>query len=313
MVIIRKYSRANKQNWDSFVKTSKNGHFMFYRAYMEYHADRFIDHSLMIFDDRERIVAILPANLKNDELYAHEGLTFGGFLLSNKTSTNMVLDIFESLKRYLKLINVKKLIYKPIPHIYTSLPAQEDLYALFINNAKLFRRNVSSAIDLKSTIRYSKGRKWSVNKAKKEDIEIYETTEFSNFWCLLSQVLQINHEVKPVHSLEEIEQLHHSFPDNIKLFIALHLGDVVAGAVVYETTLVAHTQYLSNSQIGRDIGALDLVIDHLIKKIYKDKKYFDFGISTENNGQSLNTGLIAQKEGFGARAVVHDFYELEII
>ena len=32
----------------------------------------------------------------------------------------------------------------------------------------------------------------------------------------------------------------------------------------------------------------------------------------KNEGRFLNAGLIAQKEGFGARAVVHDFYELEI-
>lgn len=41
-------------------------------------------------------------------------------------------------------------------------------------------------------------------------------------------------------------------------------------------------------------------------------KYFDFGISNENNGRFLNRGLIAQKEGFGARTIVHDFYELSI-
>jgi len=50
----------------------------------------------------------------------------------------------------------------------------------------------------------------------------------------------------------------------------------------------------------------------LIKNVYRNKKYFDFGISTENNGRILNKGLIAQKEGFGARAYVHDFYEIKI-
>ena len=69
---------------------------------------------------------------------------------------------------------------------------------------------------------------------------------------------------------------------------------------------------MANSEVGREIGALDLLLDYLIKNIYKDKKYFDFGISNEDAGRYLNTGLIAQKEGFGARAVVHDFYELEI-
>ena len=38
----------------------------------------------------------------------------------------------------------------------------------------------------------------------------------------------------------------------------------------------------------------------------------EFGISTEEGGTVLNRGLIDYKEGFGARAVVHDFYELDV-
>ena len=46
-----------------------------------------------------------------------------------------------------------------------------------------------------------------------------------------------------------------------------------------------------------------------MRVLYADRRYFSFGISTEQAGQYLNEGLIAQKEGFGARTVVHDFYE----
>ena len=38
---------------------------------------------------------------------------------------------------------------------------------------------------------------------------------------------------------------------------------------------------------------------------------FDFGISNERDG-TLNPGLMRNKEGFGARAVVHDRYVLEL-
>ena len=89
-------------------------------------------------------------------------------------------------------------------------------------------------------------------------------------------------------------------------------NELLAGAVIFENEKIVHTQYLSNSDKGRKLGALDLLIDRLIKEFYKDKKYFDFGISNENNGKYLNKGLIHQKEGFGARAIVHDFYELDV-
>jgi hypothetical protein len=309
---IVKYSEVYSRDWDEFVKVAKNGHFLFSRKYMDYHSDRFTDHSLLVFDDKDRLLAILPANISGDTLYSHQGLTFGGFVISLKVKTEIMLNIFSLLIDYLKSIQIEKLIYKPIPPIYTEVSAQEELYALFISDARLFRRDVSSAIDLSIPFKYSKGRKWTVNKAKKENIELCRVTEYTEFWKLLSNVLASQHGATPVHSLSEIEYLQNCFPENIKLFVAKKNGEVIAGAVIYETELVAHTQYLANSDEGREIGALDLLVDHLIKDVYKDKKYFDFGISTEDEGRSLNKGLIAQKEGFGASAVVHDFYELDI-
>lgn len=312
MVKVKKYSHQDKTDWDEFIKLSKNGHFMFLRDYMDYHSDRFEDNSLILIDKRNRICAIFPANIKENALYSHQGLTFGGLVLSEKVTTALVYEMFESLASYCKIKKIKKIIYKPIPYIYSSLPSQEDLYVLFIQQAKILRRDVSSSINLEAPIRYSKGRKWSINKAKKENIQVNESTDYSNFWPLLSQVLMSHHDAAPVHSLTEIEHLHKHFPRNIRLFTAEHHGEIIAGAVIYETNLVAHTQYLANSELGRALGGLDLILDHLIKNVYKDKKYFDFGISTENSGLFLNLGLIAQKEGFGASAVVHDFYEINI-
>ena len=115
-----------------------------------------------------------------------------------------------------------------------------------------------------------------------------------------------------MHSVEEIERFTTLFPNNIKLFVAIKDSKMLGGTLVFENKTIVHTQYLANSFEGRNIGALDFVIDKLINEVYSNKRYFDFGISNEDAGRYLNTGLIAQKEGFGARAVVHDFYELEI-
>ena len=40
-------------------------------------------------------------------------------------------------------------------------------------------------------------------------------------------------------------------------------------------------------------------------------KCFDFGISNERN-DDLHAGLVRNKEGFSARAVVHDQYSLDL-
>ncbi|WP_213786225.1 hypothetical protein [Citrobacter portucalensis] len=58
------------------------------------------------------------------------------------------------------------------------------------------------------------------------------------------------------------------------------------------------------------MGALDGLIDHLVNNKYGHMRYFDFGMSNEKQGLILNEGLISQKEGFGARTITHDFYEI---
>jgi hypothetical protein len=101
------------------------------------------------------------------------------------------------------------------------------------------------------------------------------------------------------------------FPDHIKLFAAHRAGQMEAGVIVYESPQVAHAQYIGATPEGRESGAPDLIIGHLINDYYAGKKYFDFGISTEDAGRHLNAGLVENKQGFGGRAVVYDFYELE--
>ncbi|SEA52495.1 GNAT family N-acetyltransferase [Marinobacterium iners] len=309
---VSRYTIEMKSDWDSFVFNSKNGHFLFDRDYMDYHSDKFKDHSLMIHNSSEKLIALLPANRDGKAIYSHQGLTFGGFVVDEKVKTAEVLDIFAAVRDFLRADGFERLIYKCIPYIYHDKPSEEDRYALFINNANLIRRDVTSTIDLREKPRYSKGRKWSINKAKKEGVLVRESDDYDKFWELLEEVLQTNHSAKPVHTLNEIELLSGRFPNNIRLFLAEKEGRVLSGALIYESKYVAHTQYLANSSEGRNVGGLDLTLDYLLTEYSKNKRYFDFGISCEQSGRYLNEGLIAQKEGFGARAVVHDFYELFI-
>jgi lipid II:glycine glycyltransferase (peptidoglycan interpeptide bridge formation enzyme) len=101
------------------------------------------------------------------------------------------------------------------------------------------------------------------------------------------------------------------FPSNIEMFGSFLNNEFLAGTIIFETETTAHAQYLANSSEGREIGALDLVIDYIAQEYSGAKRYLDFGISTEQDGRYLNQGLVAQKEMFGGRAVAHDFYEVK--
>lgn len=310
MLSVRRYSSSERRVWDEFVARSKNGLFLFYRDYLEYHSDRFTDFSLMFYED-EKVVGIMPANLDGNVLRSHEGITFGGIISDSRMTTIRMITVFDALMNYAGQHGVTNLVYKAIPHIYHTIPAQEDLYAIFLLNGILVRRDLSSAIKMDSRLPLSKGKKYGITKAKKAGLQVKQTTDFLNYMALLEEVIR-QHGTTPTHSVDEMALLAERFPQNIKLFAAYDENTMHAGVVIYEYGDVAHTQYMASNTIGKEHGALDLIINYLVERYYSGFRYFSFGISTEQQGRYLNPGLVAQKEMFGARAVVHDFYELSV-
>jgi len=259
IVEVVKYSPENKIKWDSFVSKSKNGVFLFKRDYMEYHSDRFRDHSLLFFKNRE-LVGLLPANIRGDELHSHEGLTFGGVISSIDMTAPLMLELFESLINYCKKNSIQKIFYKAIPYIYHSVPSEEDLYALFRYNATLKYRSVSSSVHNNGrAIKYYHYRQKNLKKAIANGVIVKRSYDFEGFMKLLEEVLRQYHGIKPVHSAEELTLLAKRFPENIKLFSAYKNDVMLAGVVVYESENVAHGQYGANSIEGRELGAEDLV------------------------------------------------------
>lgn len=309
---VQRYDTSQQGQWDEFVTASKNGTFLFYRGYMEYHADRFPDYSLLIKDDKERLLALLPANRKGSVLQSHGGLTYGGFITGPGMVSVMMLKVWKAVLNYLFGEGFDTLYYKTIPAIYHRLPAEEDRYALFLAGANLCRRDVLSVVKNEPRVKYQERRRRAVKKAEKYGLQVRAGCDFEQFWPILSATLQSRFGVEPVHSLEEIQLLHKRFPENIKLYSSWREGEMLAGVVVYESSQVAHVQYIAANPEGRSRGALDLLFDTLLNEVYQTKPFFDFGISNEMEGYKLNVGLIEQKEGFGGRAIVHDHYQVSL-
>lgn len=305
------YRSERQAEWDSFIRNSKNGTFLFYRSFMDYHKDRFTDLSLMFYH-KSRLLGAIPGNLSGDTFYTHAGLTYGGLVMSRAIKMNVMIDIFLLLAEYLRKNGIKKIVYKPVPHIYHKYPSEEDLYALFRMKATLIERNISSSILLSDKMEYSKLRKRGIKKAKKNNIYISETKRTELFWPILEKNLQVKYQVAPIHTLGEINNLKVLFADEIRLYGAFtHDDTIIAGCLVFVTDMVVHVQYVAANEEGKAVGAVDLLINHIICT-YSDKKYFDYGISTQNGGRYLNTNLINQKEGFGARGIVYDVYSVDL-
>ncbi|EPD7134283.1 GNAT family N-acetyltransferase, partial [Campylobacter upsaliensis] len=227
MISVVPYNANIKESWNLFNRDSKNGIFMFDRNYMDYHADRFIDHSLMFYED-SKLIALLPLNIKDCILYSHQGLTFGGFITNSIMKQYKMLECFKALLEYMREIKVQKMIYKAIPYIYHKYPAQEDIYALSLFGAKPCRTDCSSSINLTHLLSMPKGRKAQISRAKREGVVIESSTNFHAFITLLNEVLQTRHNTQAVHSAKELELLHNRFKDNITLYIAKQNNEILA-------------------------------------------------------------------------------------
>ena len=278
---------------------------------MEYHADRFEDASVLVYQDG-RVLALLPANVAGTTIESHGGLTFGGLISGEEMTIGKTLRALQAVYDHFRSLGNSRLVYKPVPHIYHRVPAEDDLYALFLSGAQLVRRDLSTALSATSPRSLTKGRKSSRKRAANAGIRCEESGRWADFMHIERETLESRHGVQPVHTSDELELLAGRFPHAVRLFCAFDGDEILAGAVVFETEIVAHTQYLGTVAAGREIGALDLLLEHLISDVYATKPFFDFGISTTNAGRHLNAGLARYKESFGARSIAYDRYEMAL-
>lgn len=323
------YSINKRDAWNRFVEESKQGTFLLNRNFMDYHADRFFDCSLLVYKDEvdegeenyDSLVAVFPANWDEEEktVYSHRGLTYGGLLTKAGTTQSEVLQMLQKVFLYFEhYLGAKTLVYKAIPYIYSRIPGQEDLYALFRAGAQLRARSVATVVSVAHplgmrTLRMRQAKKALEHGYYIERIKEGDDAGLREYWTVLEGVLQEYHHTRPVHSMEEMELLMSRFPREIKLYVVKDAdARIVSGVVIFETETVAHIQYIASAAEGRKFGALDLLLRHLCGEKYRDKEYIDFGISTERDGLYLNEGLIFQKEGFGGRAVCYDTYHVDL-
>lgn len=318
-IIIRRYRAEDAEIWDSFVKESRNAVFMFQRAYMDYHAERFRDHSLMAYRNG-RLAALLAANEIEEEktLVSHGGLTFGGWLLpTSHFDANDMLMLMQNLCQYCRENNLRKIVYKAIPYIYSSIPAQEDIYALWRLGAEMQECNLSTAIKLTDNPGFSTQMRRHLKAAEsKEKMHFAEVSanQLPHFHALLAQCLYDRHNAQPVHTLEELQLLMSRFPKNIRIFAVNDAAGLLHAAVMlYISENVAHCQYIATSDEGRKNHALPYLFRHLTDLLtssseFSNIEYFDFGTSNEQHGKILNPGLIRQKYALGGRAVAHQIF-----
>jgi len=303
---VRRYQPHDFEVWNAFISVAKNATFLFHRNFMEYHANRFEDYSLLVFEE-DKVIAVVPANRVGAAVLSHQGLSYGGVIVKNDIRIKEYVSVFKVLMQFLESNGIATFEMKMLPKIYNQTLADEIDYVSFLMQSQLFRTDVYLAIDMQKDYEPNRNRKRALKVASELGIEIREEKDYSGFWnTILTPNLNERFHVNPVHTLDEIQQLAASFPENITLFNAYQNNDLKAGVVMFITKTTAHFQYSSGGNDRNDTAALDVLFDCIIKK-YAHKKYVSFGSSSEENGLKLNEGLAYWKESFGATTTVQNF------
>ena len=311
MIEVKRYNVECASEWDAFVANSKNGTFILKRGFMDYHEDRFSDHSLMIYQD-QKLRAVVPAHEIDEVLYAHQGLTYAGFVWHKKIKFTQAFECFKATLVYAHAQGLNTMNLKEIPRIYAQVPSDELDYFLNLVQAKCIKKDVALVIDYDNTLGFEKNRREGLNRARRHELKVVCDDNFEGFWdTILIPQLSEKHGAKPVHSLEEIKLLASRFPESIKQVSVYHKEKLVAGTTVFLTPTVVHPQYVMGDSDKNKLGSIDLAYDFIIKEFARGRRYFDFNTSSENNGALLNSGLLFWKQTCGARCITVSQYEIE--
>ncbi len=310
---ITPYDSSLKTVWDGFVDRSLQTNFIFRRDYLEYHADRFHDQSILVFQDR-KVVAVLPCDGKEQAIRSHGGLTFGGLLWDERLDLSALSKVFTLTLGYFFEKGFKTLDYKCIPAIYHRQPAEADRYLLFISGAEHISSGVGAAIPLRRWLGFAKGQRQNAERARQSGIIVERGAHVPEFMTLLTEHLSARYGGKPVHTAEELKLLMDRFPENISLHVARQEGTLVGGVVLYKNDAVIRTQYIASSPAGFETGAVSLILEELITNATTSStEYFDLGTShVPGPAHEIHHGLLHFKEMLGARIVTYDVFRIDL-
>lgn len=316
------YIESDFDQWDEFVRNSRNGTIMQERRFISYHgAERFDDCSLMFYDARNKLTAVMPAAVKKttDKIFcSHPGASHGGVVVNHSFGTSEALALAQTLVENCRAGDFKAIEIKPVPRIYQHWPCDEIDFAFRHSGFMPVYTELATVLPLREITPenyfMSKTARRNVQKAENMGVRVNESVDFATYWGILEANLGQRHGARPTHTLEEIKELTRRYPENIKLVAAFYQEAMISGVVMFLlNSRVINCFYIAQDYDYQQLRSLNLVFHRLINwGIKKGYHYLDWGISTENKGKLVNYGLFRFKEEFGGRGLLRETYRLEL-
>jgi hypothetical protein len=311
---IHKFTERDHKHWEEFVKTANNGTVFHTLKFLSYHPHGRFVHYHLIIRENTNIVSVFPAIKENETIISHKGASYGGFVLKNGLGIHKIHLIVEHLIFYLKARGFKKIILTQPPIIYYQNPNQYIDFALIKNGFHYLKREITAVIPLNIaeplSIFHADARR-STKKAMREGVQVKISDDFAAFYKILEHNLGMRHNVKPTHTLTELQKLKNLFPSNIILFGAYLKDKMLGGIVVFDNNpRVIQAFYISHDNKYQSYRPVNLLL-HEVMKWGRNRgfQYLDLGTFTLN--MEPNWGLGRFKEKHSARGFLRDTYEIE--
>ncbi|WP_373521494.1 hypothetical protein [Aquiflexum sp.] len=301
-LILKPYQSEFKADWDAVVGSSINGTFIHQRDFITYHGDRF-DECSLIFFDREKPVAVFPAEKSGNQVYSHRGLTHSGWIFRKDLEEELLTIVINDTLQYFRTKGCQSLEVRLVPDFFCSGSTLTMKTIIRKLEPELVKKSIFHATTLPFEIS-ARGRKWGRKKAESLGLMVEESPDFEGFWKkVLEPHLFEKFHNQPVHSLEEILYLKSRFQKNIKLYVVYQETEMLAGTVLFFQNEVVHCQYIASTAKGRESRALDLLFGVLLDKFNLDKSYLSLGTSLDTRTGNPIASLIKWKESLGGNGV----------
>ncbi len=312
--------------WDDFVYNAYNGSFAQTKLFLDYHpSDRFSDFSCAVMF-KGKPVALIPACVLNQDgkevLYSHRGSTFGGCIIDPLFMTSAYIEsILHSFDSFIQAKGFAKVVLRQLPSLFSLGSVGTLDYMLGKHGYKAYTelsfivdlQGLNSEDDLFSSYRLSTKQQTMQGISKGCTVrEVDDVVLIEKFHELLSNNLT-RHDAKPIHSVVELVDLKKRFPGVVKIFGCFFDKKMIGGAMTWlYNKRVLHLQNICIDYEYQLIRPGNVLNHKFLVECIKNRiPYYSFGISTEDNGSKLNTGLARYKEGFGAQGFPNKIYYKE--
>lgn len=274
---------------------------MFQRDFMEYHQDRFQDHSILGYY-KDELAVIIPAHRVERKIISHGGLSYGGIYFREDLKFLHQKEALVELENYLRSNNIETIDIKLDPYAELSQRNNVASENWLLQNPHESSVQVNQLL-IKNSLKLNERKRRNINKAQKLNVQLEKSNDYKCYWnSLLVPTLTERHAATPVHTVEEISKLADLFKSNISLWLAKSTdGQIIAGAVTFNHGSVLHFQYFASSKQGRDSGALDFLVVKICE--FETSPYISLGTSTEKS--AINENLFQWKTEFGSFPLSH--------